>query len=80
MIARISVDKQTNRILVIVTLTGAKLHNLSKVVFTSGQFQSANDMGCVTRKGPLCPESFSYLKKVGRAGPCGPCFGMTPSI
>ncbi len=31
-------------------------------------------MGCVTRKGPLCPESLSYQKKDGRARPRPPFF------
>ena len=31
-------------------------------------------MGCIMRKGPLCPESLSYQKKDGRVGPRPPFF------
>ena len=34
----------------------------------------SHHMGCSTQKGPLCPESLSYQKKGGRAGPRLPFF------
>ncbi len=36
--------------------------------------ESKEQMGCVTQKGGLCPESLSYQKKGGRAGPRPPFF------
>ena len=39
--------------------------------------QTIIQLGCVTQKGPLWPESLSYQKKDGARGRARPSFGMT---